>query len=331
MRFRPKTRRNMAIAFAAIVIFVMVVPPLSRPSPACRRGAGTRPRRARRRPSRSTPRRLPLGVALAARLLPNQRIIVGAAAAGGDPAYLDRRGHRPDPASRLHPPERRRWTQLVGRAGALRRETGTVDLSVAVKPSLIEEAGETHSHGPEGEHSHAGTAFTTWLSPDILRTQARDALALATMKPSQEPAVESALAKINGRVFLALVLRAAAAKQPVWLASHPVYQTLAQAGGTKIESMHWSGASRCKIRVFPVHQGICAVRGWALRFKPLLTNWALGSARSHSSIIFWAKASHSFLPGAGLAKGSRRIALCQGIEAHAVSDLTSPRRRAWGN
>ncbi|MFM7052809.1 MAG: metal ABC transporter substrate-binding protein, partial [Planctomycetota bacterium] len=47
----------------------------------------------------------------------------------------------------------------------------TVDTTESVRAQLIEEAGETHSHGPEGEHAHGGTAFTTWLSPEIGRVQ----------------------------------------------------------------------------------------------------------------------------------------------------------------
>ena len=40
-------------------------------------------------------------------------------------------------------------------------------------------SGFTHSHGPGGEHSHTGTAFTTWLDPLLALQQAkasRDAL-----------------------------------------------------------------------------------------------------------------------------------------------------------
>ena len=39
-----------------------------------------------------------------------------------------------------------------------------VDTSSAFADRLITEKGRvTHSHGPGGEHSHSGTAFTTWL------------------------------------------------------------------------------------------------------------------------------------------------------------------------
>jgi zinc transport system substrate-binding protein len=41
-----------------------------------------------------------------------------------------------------------------------------------MRPQLIEVEGETHSHGPEGAHTHSSIASTTWLSPSIRRAQA---------------------------------------------------------------------------------------------------------------------------------------------------------------
>lgn len=241
MRFRPKTRRIMAIAFAVIVVVIMVVPSTLPAVVGCVPPRNQNPAAQGEKATLTIHAPNAAIASIAARLLPNQRVIVGAAAAGGDPAYwkptaedigriqqadlilLNGAGYEPWAAQAALPRNR------------------TVDLSVSVKSSLIEEVGETHSHGPEGEHSHTGTAFTTWLSPDILRTQAREiALALATMKPSQKTAIEDALSKLTEELLaLGTRVRTAAAKQPMWLASHPVYQYLAQAGGTQIESMHW--------------------------------------------------------------------------------------------
>ncbi|TNF96127.1 MAG: zinc ABC transporter substrate-binding protein, partial [Gammaproteobacteria bacterium] len=56
----------------------------------------------------------------------------------------------------------------------------TVDTSRGFGDQLIKvSAGATHSHGPSGDHSHSGTAFTTWLDPQLASLQAkaiRDAL-----------------------------------------------------------------------------------------------------------------------------------------------------------
>jgi zinc transport system substrate-binding protein len=100
----------------------------------------------------------------------------------------------------------------------------------------------THQHGPDGEHAHEDIAFTTWLDMRLARCQARRvADALAELTPAQREAImaESAtldddLAKIDAR------LRAAGrawGAQPI-LASHPVYQYLADAYDMRIESMH---------------------------------------------------------------------------------------------
>ena len=52
-------------------------------------------------------------------------------------------------------------------------ESKMVDTSTAFGDRLIALGGETtHSHGPEGDHEHGGTAFTTWLDIDLARQHA---------------------------------------------------------------------------------------------------------------------------------------------------------------
>ena len=162
-------------------------------------------------------------------------------AAGGDPAYW--RPTAEDIVSIqgcglivLNGAGHERWAEQA----ALPR-AAVLDLSGFVRASLIAEAGETHSHGPEGEHSHTGTAFTTWLSPTLLRRQVRElSQALIDRLPTIEHRIESRR-DANGVVLATMETRLAelGKKQPVWLASHPVYQYLGQAGGLRIESMHW--------------------------------------------------------------------------------------------
>ena len=49
-----------------------------------------------------------------------------------------------------------------------------VDTGVTYEDRLIPlEEAVTHTHGPEGEHAHAGVAFTTWLDPTLAIEQAR--------------------------------------------------------------------------------------------------------------------------------------------------------------
>lgn len=118
----------------------------------------------------------------------------------------------------------------------------TVDTTAGAKAWFIEEMGETHSHGPDGEHAHAGTAFTTWLSPEVAAKQV-EALAAALAAAGLgggEAAVDGRRDEILARLgAIGRDLAALGESRPAWLASHPVYQYLGQAGRLAIESVHW--------------------------------------------------------------------------------------------
>jgi zinc transport system substrate-binding protein len=100
-----------------------------------------------------------------------------------------------------------------------------------------------HSHGPEGEHSHAGTAFTTWLDPTLALEHARAVrAAFAELRPETEAAFETGfLALERDLLDLDERLRAIVARDPKrpLLASHPVYQYLARRYGLDLKSVHW--------------------------------------------------------------------------------------------
>lgn len=100
-----------------------------------------------------------------------------------------------------------------------------------------------HQHGPGGEHAHEGSAFTTWLDMRLARCQAsRVHDALVQLTPANRGAIHAELValdrdltQLDGR------LRDAAkawGDQPM-LASHPVYQYLADAYDLRIESVHF--------------------------------------------------------------------------------------------
>jgi len=101
----------------------------------------------------------------------------------------------------------------------------------------------THSHGPAGEHSHGGTAFTTWLD---LRQAVEQAQAvkegLARLLPDHRDGFEARYAELE-RDLLALddQLQAIAGRAPgrPLLGSHPVYQYLARRYGLNLESVLW--------------------------------------------------------------------------------------------
>ena len=119
-----------------------------------------------------------------------------------------------------------------------------IDTSRRFKADYIEIQGTgTHTHGPTGEHSHAGTAFTTWLD---FRQAARQAQAvmegLSRLLPEHQDTFEQRYAELE-HDLLALDERIEAIVaqrrgQPL-LASHPVYQYLARRHGLSLRSVLW--------------------------------------------------------------------------------------------
>jgi zinc transport system substrate-binding protein len=101
----------------------------------------------------------------------------------------------------------------------------------------------THSHGPEGEHEHAGYAFTTWLDPGLAILQAQTvAGAISVLRPDEEPEIgqrleslKSNLLDIDGRLAFAAE---ALGDEPL-LFSHPVYQYLIKRYGLNGVEIHW--------------------------------------------------------------------------------------------
>ena len=99
----------------------------------------------------------------------------------------------------------------------------------------------THSHGPQGEHTHAGFASITWLDPRLAAKQAeaiRDAL--IRLLPERQAALEENFRSLAGDLA-ALdrdLERITAGKRPL-LASHPVYHYFERRYGLKIASLHW--------------------------------------------------------------------------------------------
>lgn len=132
-----------------------------------------------------------------------------------------------------------RWTQ---RASLPRRKL--VDTSRSFRDAYLpEERGGVHSHGPAGEHSHTGVAFTTWLDPEQAIAQARAIeSALARIRPesaqyfaARADALEADLASLDRDLAGAF---GRLGEQPL-LASHPVYQYLGRRYGLELGALHW--------------------------------------------------------------------------------------------
>jgi zinc transport system substrate-binding protein len=113
-------------------------------------------------------------------------------------------------------------------------ESQLVDTSAGFKDKLIGlEERVTHSHGPEGKHEHAGTAFTTWLDLTLAVEQARSVKdALARLLPRHAPEIEGFEQLRKELVGLDAEISAAwAGGRTARYFSHPVYQYFARRYG----------------------------------------------------------------------------------------------------
>jgi zinc transport system substrate-binding protein len=119
-----------------------------------------------------------------------------------------------------------------------------LDTSAGFTDKLIElEDMAAHQHGPEGEHSHPGIAFTSWLDPRLAMEQAAAvAAALESLAPDQSERFRNNLAALQSKLSdLDRELEdtfAALGDQPIMF-SHPVYQYLQRRYGLNGASLHW--------------------------------------------------------------------------------------------
>lgn len=119
-----------------------------------------------------------------------------------------------------------------------------VNTSKAFKDNYIEVTDiVTHSHGMGGDHSHSGTAFTTWLDLEQAATQAEAIMkALSRRLPEDAESFEKNF-RLLEKDLLALdtEIEKIVARKPDMpvVASHPVYQYLARRYGLNLESVMW--------------------------------------------------------------------------------------------
>jgi len=136
----------------------------------------------------------------------------------------------------------------AGYAAWLRRATLSrsrlVDTSDALADKLIPvDDTATHSHGPGGDHSHKGTAFTTWLDMDFAIGQARAVFdALVRLRPEKETDFRERLTELEkelGELDTKLKVVAERIGDQPLVFSHPVYQYLERAYDLNGRSVHW--------------------------------------------------------------------------------------------
>ncbi len=119
-----------------------------------------------------------------------------------------------------------------------------VDTSKAFRNGFIMVEGTvTHSHGPAGAHSHAGTAFTTWLDLHQAVQQAQAITeALGAKQPENKADFDRNFAALREDLLgLDLEIQQIVATRPrkPLFASHPVYHYLARRYELHIEDMVW--------------------------------------------------------------------------------------------
>lgn len=119
-----------------------------------------------------------------------------------------------------------------------------IDTSAGFRDRYINvQAGVAHSHGPQGEHSHRGTASTTWLDLSQAAEQARAVKnALSRLIPAREKTFAanfSALAQELDKLDTKMKTIVARDPSQPLLASHPVYQYLARRYSLNIRSVTW--------------------------------------------------------------------------------------------
>lgn len=118
----------------------------------------------------------------------------------------------------------------------------TVDTSMSVALLMVDD-GPVHNHGPTGAHSHAGTAFTTWLNPQHAIKQVEVIVeALVRLVPAQQPTFERRSAQLKQELELLdeqLEVLFAENSSQLFIASHPVYQYLADRYHLNLQSVTW--------------------------------------------------------------------------------------------
>jgi putative ABC transport system permease protein len=101
----------------------------------------------------------------------------------------------------------------------------------------------THSHGPQGMHSHGQIDFNTWMDPKQAALQAQSTHdELVRLVPESVRDFDSnlkALQKDLAEIDVALQQASSSLGHAPLLGSHPVYQYAARRYGWNLKSVHW--------------------------------------------------------------------------------------------
>ncbi|MEC8557920.1 MAG: metal ABC transporter substrate-binding protein [Planctomycetota bacterium] len=130
-----------------------------------------------------------------------------------------------------------KWTQHVSLP-----DSKLLDTTATAKEEYLQVEGLIlHQHGPEGDHTHEGIAFTTWLDFEIAKTQASSIhKTLKKLRPGEAETLEKRFLTLSDKLdSLDQELQSLDSKQFPLFASQPVYQYLAKRYGLNIQGVHW--------------------------------------------------------------------------------------------
>ncbi len=119
-----------------------------------------------------------------------------------------------------------------------------IDTSVQLREQLISVTDDvSHQHGPAGQHSHAGTAFTTWLDLHFAGEQARAIYEeLSRRWPTHSGTFAANFEQLQSELAALDNTFSQIGRQqrlPPLMASHPVYQYFARRYALDLESVMW--------------------------------------------------------------------------------------------
>lgn len=133
------------------------------------------------------------------------------------------------------------WTERVALA-----PSRTVDTTAGISLRLIRiPDAVTHRHGPEGSHSHAGTVWSTWLSPSLLNEQIGE---IERRLIRLLPECKADVVRESGRMRVVLqksgelcqqIQAGVTAEQPVILADSSCWLYLLRDAGLEGPYLHW--------------------------------------------------------------------------------------------
>jgi len=122
-----------------------------------------------------------------------------------------------------------------------------VDTARRFEDRFIATESVTHSHGPDGEHTHEGIASFTWLDQEqaVLQAQAvAEALAARGLVPAATVNERlAALVADLSRLDASAERLATLGEGTVIIATHPRYQYLARAYGLDIRAVEWEAGA----------------------------------------------------------------------------------------